>query len=306
MLREYMAPAELVSHLEGRGVRIDMDAELAIRRYGYYSIVNGYKGPFLDRRAMQSSDGDVYEEGVAFSQIFNLFSFDMDLRSAVLPYLISAESIIRNSVVNAFCGRNRGISDYLERSNYVDAQWMLFPKSFKGDRRREHSRNLGKLMALLNGKQTVRKGTPGYIRHSIEAYGEVPLWVLQNDLTFGNIEHFYQLQKRGVQNDACKAIESIARNGRRIEPQGLLRDISILVDYRNICAHGDRLYCASPNGARFADMVKSLTLVIARDDVRDLVAGMNEVMAGHAPSMPEKVQMDVARGMGATVRRKGE
>lgn len=34
-----------------------------------------------------------------------------------------------------------------------------------------------------------------FVRHYLNKYGAVPLWVLQNDLTYGNISHLYQLQK---------------------------------------------------------------------------------------------------------------
>ena len=43
-----------------------------------------------------------------------------------------------------------------------------------------------------------------FVAHYIASYGEVPLWVLSNDLTFGNMSHFFQLIKRGDQNSVCK------------------------------------------------------------------------------------------------------
>ena len=263
MAKEFKTIEELVLLLESRGVETDGDTPGILKRESYYAIVNGYKDPFLDRRAMQSSSSDVYKAGTTFRQLYDLYCFDRDMRGALLPYLMEAESCLKNAVVYAFCERNREPDAYLNRSNYTSAKDMLLPRGFAGNKREEHSKRLNGLMAKLNGKLALSNSTRPYVRHYLETYGNVPLWVLQNDLTFGNIHHFYQLQKRGIQNATCRIVEE--QGGRRIAARELLNVFNVLVGFRNICAHGDRLYCADIKGWKADEMLTDLGLVLPKD-----------------------------------------
>lgn len=271
MAKEFKTIDELVALLESRNLKTDGETASILRRESYYAIVNGYKDTFLDRSAMQSSAVDVYKEGTTFRQIYDLFLFDRALRGALFPYLVEAEAALTNAVVYSFCSRYPKADAYLDRANYTEWKDMLVPDGFKGSKARERDRRLNDLMRRLNGKLTLNDRTRPFIRHYLTSYGNVPLWVLQNDLTFGNIEHFYQLQKRGVQNDTCRMVSEFSGRGWRIGAKRLLRAFTILVGYRNICAHGDRLYCASVKGARCAEMIDTLALVFPDDKMNSLI-----------------------------------
>lgn len=277
MAKEFKTIEELVELLASRNVRTDDDTARALRRDGYYAIVNGYKDTFLDREAMRSSDDDVYKDGTTFRQIYDLFPFDRDMRNAVFPYLTMAESVMKNAVVYAFCERNPKVDAYLDRSSYTSARDMLVPEGFKGNKAAEHGRNMSDLMRRLNGKLRPSEHMRPFIRHYPESYGAVPLWVLQNDLTFGNVSHFYQLQKRGVQNGACRVVAEVAGHGRRIGARSLLRAFAVLSGFRNICAHEDRFYCADVKGAHVDGMLGALDLVLPRDERDRMFADLNLV-----------------------------
>lgn len=270
MVKGFKTHGELVALMESRGITTDSKTIGIIKRESYYAIINGYKSPFLDREAMQHTAEDVYREGTTFSQIYELFLFDRDMRSLIFPYLTRVESILKNAVVYSFCERNTSPTAYLDRENYTTAKDMLFPKTFAGSKRDEHRKNLATLMKILNGKLAINKRTRPFVKHYLEAYGMVPLWVLQNDLTFGNMEHFYQLQKRGVQNDACKIVGEVSGNSQRITPHDLLRVFGVLVEFRNMCAHDERIYCAEVKGARLDGALSLIQLVLPRDEMIEL------------------------------------
>lgn len=191
-----------------------------------------------------------------------------------LKYLVRAEAVMRNSVVYAFCEAYATPNAYLSPSSYAPAGEMLFAKVFKGDRERIHQRNMTKLMGVLNAKAAGHAGRP-FILHYLDEYGFVPLWVLANDLTFGNIAHFYQLQRRSVQNGACRIVAESSSPGERLTPQKLLRSFSVLVDFRNLCAHDARLYCSKVGRARdlgFDAMIESLALVLPYEEMDSFLA----------------------------------
>ena len=278
MPKEYKSTEELMAILESRGVALGPDTRTRIMREGYYQIVNGYKSPFLDRQAMQSHSEDVYMPGVEFDWIYSLFSFDRDLRALTFQYLTRAESAMKSAVVEAFCREHRDPSDYLEIGSYTTARDMLVPKGYRGNRTKDYQRGITKLLGTLGDRAS--DSSKEYIAHYAAEYGFVPLWVLSKDLTFGNIAHFYRMQKRGVQNAACKILAETRGDGPKLTPQGLHRAFSVLVGFRNICAHGDRLYCAKVGKQRdidFGVMLSMLRAVLPESECIELAFRVSEL-----------------------------
>lgn len=298
MAKEFKTIDQLVELMESRGIATSEDTALTLKRESYYAIINGYKAPFLDREAMKSSADDIYLKGTTFQQIYDLFMFDRHLRELTFPYLTAAESVLKNAVVYAFCERNRDTEAYLERSNYTSAKDMLVPKSYHGNKTEEHTTNMANLMKILNGKLGNQKRMRPFVRHYLNAYGKVPLWVLQNDLTFGNMAHFYQLQKRGVQNAACKIVGEISGMSVRLNPHDLLRAFDVLVGFRNICAHDERLYCATVKGAKFADMFDELNVVLPEKDTHAMVGALGSLVRAYRGRISDKVLAQVNTEMG--------
>lgn len=275
MAKEFKTIDELISLLESRNVETDNFTKTQLMRESYYAIVNGYKDPFIDKNAMQNSSDDIYVKGTRFEWIYNLFSFDRDLRAVTFRYLTKAESIMKNAVVYSFCEKYQNPNDYLEISNYVDYANMLVPQGYDGNIKILHQKSITTLIRILSSKASGRSSKE-FIRHYMSTYGFVPLWVLQNDLTFGHISHFYQLQKRSIQNNACKLVlESTGKSGKQfLAPLQLLHAFSVLVDYRNICAHDERLYCAHVGKSHdidFHQMAKSLVLILPFDESRQFI-----------------------------------
>ena len=272
-MKEFKTIAEQISILESRGMHVGREAPAILLRENYYSVINGYKDPFLDKKAMQSSADDVYVEGSRFEWVFSLFQFDRELRRITFSYLIQAEAALKTATVYAFCENHRGCSDYLERSSFCSARDMLTPKAFKGNKASLHSNNMNKLMEFLNRKLVVGPATRPFVAHYIASYGEVPLWVLSNDLTFGNMSHFFQLMKRGDQNSVCKYLFETtlrAEGDRKITPHEVLRAYDVLTHFRNLCAHDERLYCAKVGNNDYATMLKLMEVALPRDVVHNM------------------------------------
>ena len=252
--------------MESRGISTDENTPTALMREGYYPIVNGYKAPFLDKDAMQSVGHDVFAAGTKFDWIYALFMFDRDLRAVTFKHILRAEAVMRTAVVYAFCEAHPEPNAYLVPSSYCREADILTPKGYRGDKRKLHRRNLSKLIDTLSGKVFSGNQKPP-VEHHLRAYGHVPLWVLAKDMTFGNLHHFYQLLERPVQKRACRLILSATKapSDLRMEPHDLLRHFSVLVDFRNLCAHDERLYCAKVGRSRdigYSDMALSLLNIV--------------------------------------------
>ena len=108
-------------------------------------------------------------------------------------------------------------------------------------------------MNLLNLQTALYKVLRNSKNEAVDYYrennnGKVPLWVLSNALTFGNIEHFFNLMKPRERTKVCKRIaQATGRLGQGnpyFDPKDARLALDPIVKFRNKCAHDDRLYCA--------------------------------------------------------------
>lgn len=74
-----------------------------------------------------------------------------------------------------------------------------------------------------------------YISHYSKVYGNVPLWVAMNAVTFGQLSAFYQYMPNDVQVKVSKHFPGYTE-------KQLHQFITIIAKCRNVCAHGERLY----------------------------------------------------------------
>lgn len=79
-MKEFKTIAAQIGILESRGMIAGEGASTVLLRENYYSIINGYKNPFLDKDAMRASANDLYLEGTRFEWLYSLFQFDRELR----------------------------------------------------------------------------------------------------------------------------------------------------------------------------------------------------------------------------------
>lgn len=249
---------EQIEILESRNVIVD-DREAArqfLLRNSYYSLVNGYKDFFLDKDRT-NRDVEVYRDGTTFAHLATLYRFDNELRLAMMRCLTIAEKAMKTATVHAFCHKFPDPEDYLDPSSYC------LKKDYRG---KEYTANLIRLLSTLQGIRDGRGDRRPYIEHYRRKYGFVPLWVVANALTFGNMSHFYSLQKIGVQNETCHLIcKSIDRDV--ISAKTLRGIYSTLTAFRNTCAHGGRLFCkrsGKRGDKRFVDMLNDLSTVSTR------------------------------------------
>lgn len=294
-MKEFKTVEEQIALLRSRGMEVDSDAAPVLLREGYYSVVNGYKGPFLDREAMQASSEDVYLPGTRFDWLYSLFRFDRELRGITFHYLMQAEAALETATVHAFCESHGDCSDYLERTAFCSERDMLVPKSFKGNKAALYRRNLNSLMGVLSKKTIATPMTRPFVRHYISAYGEVPLWVLANDLTFGNMSHFFQLMQRRDQNAACKNLYATTlrtRQDERITPHEVLRAYQVLSRFRNLCAHDERLYCAKIENDAYP-MMRLMEIALPAETVNQLRANVTELTDRYETALPIDVVDEV-------------
>lgn len=257
--------------LESRGVIVDNREEAGkfLLSENYYAVINGYKEAFLDK-AKTNESVEVYRKGTLFEEFHVLYNLDRFLKHRTLYMLLNAENRMRTATVYAFCERNQGSEDYLDPACYIDSS---------GHRSKRHyARNLIRLLSKLQSISSNKHIE--CVNYYLKKYGSVPLWVMAQEITFGTMSAFYELQELPVQQAACTHLRRCT--GVRITPNNLRRAFKVLSQFRNICAHDDRLYCArvgKNKESSFKDLLELLALVTPRED-----------MAAYADSLIEYIR----------------
>lgn len=147
------------------------------------------------------------------------------------------ENEIKSQVSYYFTERNgENQKEYLDRPNYNYT-------------RKKNQRDIDRLIKILEG-YVVKPTDYHYINHAQRKYGNVPLWVLTNALTFGNISKMYMLLPQDIQI-------KVSRNYQCINESQMISILTVLVKFRNVCAHGERLFTY-----RTADSIPDLPIHI--------------------------------------------
>lgn len=262
---------ELLEILESRNVIIN-DKEFAKRilgRESYYAVINGYKDPFIDTYETKRRGEDYYKDGTTFEDFWMFYQVDVSLRSRTRDILMVAEAAMKTATVYSFCFYHHEANSYLDPSSYVPIKDYMHKKSYTRS-----------LIRLLNVLQSIydNKQKKGYVQHYLNHHGCLPLWVASKALTFGNMGAFFNLQERKIQNAVCINLrEALGKPKRSIGIKDVRQAYDVLPEFRNLCAHKERLYCASVGKGNysFKDMLNSLKTAL---DYRSMNEYINQVI----------------------------
>lgn len=273
-VKEYMRVNALVELLEQRGVACDDRTERILMREGYYAVVNGYGKPFLDVAASNRADEDRYVAGTTFDQIYALFRFDRELRLLTFGELTRVEGMLRSVASTAFLDAHPEPDAYLSERSYTSERDYLLNK-------RDWERNLRGLLRTLSRYASDHdnevRSADTRVAYYQQNYDAVPLWVVFTDFSYGNLFHFVALLKKGEQETMCRRLAMALSDGQEREPmsrQALVSDLDFLVDVRNLCAHGERLYDA----VRYDNFVRMMGRFLTSDDYAAYRAGLRELV----------------------------
>lgn len=204
----------------------------ALRRYGYYNIINGYKDPYVHYIEEDGEQKEFYNEGVTFEQVFSLYMMDRYLRSAVMDAMLEVEdnlkTVAAHTIGEVFSAE---LPVYLSRTNYKP-----------GKPRKDGSFQIDGVMAKFQKVLDDEMIAP--IQFYKDKYNNVPPWILFKGASLGNIVNFIKLQKSPQKTNIISLIYAIPYHfAENQEIRDLFMDtIFACLDFRNCVAHGGRTY----------------------------------------------------------------
>lgn len=214
--KEFKTIDEQIESLSSKGLVINDKEEThdILLRENYF-FINGYRHPFLN------SSNKKFIKGTTFEELYSLFLFDRNFRNILFKNLLIIENNIK-SIISYQLSKNYGYKekDYLKPSN--------FTQDIKEQRRVQDVLDKMKRQIRVNGSKHTAT------LHYITNYGYIPMWILVKVLSFGLINELY-----GILKDEDKQKICVVYN---IDKEDMEIYLSILSNYRNLCAHEDIVY----------------------------------------------------------------
>jgi abortive infection bacteriophage resistance protein len=208
---------EQIEILKSKGLIIK-DEEYAkdiLLRENYF-FISGYRHLFTtDAKSKQ------YAAGSTFNELYGTFLFDRKLRNTMFKYILIVENNIK-SILSYQLSRKYGYKekDYLDERNFNDDPLR--------DRQVKDVLSKMKRQIRVNSKHHTAT------MHYMSNYGYIPMWILVKVLSMGIVSEFYSILKFEDQ----KPINDIYS----LDTESFSIYLSILSNYRNLCAHEDILY----------------------------------------------------------------
>jgi abortive infection bacteriophage resistance protein len=215
--KQFKTLAEQIEILRSKGLVINDEAyakEVLLKEN--YLFLTGYRHVFyrspIDRR---------YIEGTTFEELYSLFVFDRNLRSIFFKNILIIENNLK-SIVSYQLSKKYGYKE----------KYYMNPKNFNTEKYKMRQVNdvIHKMKRQIRIKSRQHLAT----MHYLENYGFIPLWVLVKVLSFGIISELYSILKPEDQIAIAEYYD--------LDPNTLSVYLSMIANYRNLCAHEDILF----------------------------------------------------------------
>lgn len=208
---------EQIKILESKGLKINDYEKTKERLFKEnYFFVNGYR-----HLLMSPKNDEKFVKGATFDELYGIFVFDRKLRNIFFKNILIIENNIK-SIISYQLSKKYG---YREKD-------YLNPRNF-----RQESFKISQVNDVINKmKRQIRVNSKQHraTMHYISNYGYIPMWVSVKVLSFGIMAELYSILKYDDQREIADNYD--------LDPSDLTIFLSLLSNYRNLCAHEDILY----------------------------------------------------------------
>ena len=222
---------EQIELLKSRGLTIEDENIEYVRKYfltnNYYDIINGYSKPFLKCE-------NTYIKGATFNEVRSLYLFDKELKQVLFNSTLDVEHHLKSIFAYRFA------EEHKDRAYpYLDVTAFDHEKSL------DIAKSITNLDNIIKRNKKYKNNS---IYHYYNKYKNIPIWVLVDYLTFGDILYLIQISPEKIQNTVARDLTSfICDNDPDVEaaslfpPQTMISLIKNIHELRNTCAHNNRL-----------------------------------------------------------------
>ena len=206
---------EQIQILSSKGLVINdvIKAKEVLMRENYF-FISGYRHLFMQTNGM-------FISGTKFEELYAMFLFDRKIRNIMFKFILVVENNLK-SIISYELSRKYGYKekDYLNLRNFTQ-------DSIKARQVRDVLNKMKRQIRVNGRKHTATM-------HYMDNYGYIPMWILVKVLSLGIISELYNILKVEDKIEIADIYN--------IDVEVLAIYISLLANFRNICAHEDILY----------------------------------------------------------------
>lgn len=251
--KEFKTLDEQLGIFKSKGLTINDEEEARnILLKENYFFINGYR-----RVLMVSSKEKKFVKGATFDELYAIFMFDRELRNILFKNLLIIENNIK-SIISYKLSVKYGYKEknYLKESNFTTDN--------------KDKRRVSDVINKMKRQIRVNSQNHSATLHYITNYGYIPLWVLVKVLSFGLINELYGILKPEDQKEIADLYG--------IEMEDMEIYLSLLANYRNLCAHEDIVF--DHRTQKYISNTKYYNeLKIKQDEFGEYVKGKNDIFA---------------------------
>ena len=251
--KEFKTLDEQLGIFKSKGLTINDEEEARnILLKENYFFINGYR-----RVLMVSSKEKKFVKGATFDELYAIFMFDREFRNILFKNLLIIENNIK-SIISYKLSVKYGYKEknYLKESNFTTDN--------------KDKRRVSDVINKMKRQIRVNSQNHSATLHYVTNYGYIPLWVLVKVLSFGLINELYGILKPEDQKEIADLYE--------IEMEDMEVYLSLLVNYRNLCAHEDIVF--DHRTQKYISNTKYHNeLKIKQDEFGEYIKGKNDIFA---------------------------
>ena len=225
---KYTVVEQQIEKLKQQNLIIDDEkfAKDSLTFFGYSNLIKSYREPYT----VIVNGQKTYRSGVTFEQLHSLYSFDKNLRNAVMAAMLDLEEHIKESAADIIA-QAFGVhqDNYLQYRNYQN---------------KRKSKKRFTLPGILDTLKKTLDTDKNPIYHYKTEHGIVPPWILFKSVYFTTAVNFIDLFKPKEQEKMVDRLYDINEISLSINSlKKLMMDtLFICIEYRNAAAHGERIY----------------------------------------------------------------
>lgn len=226
MSKPFKSIEEQIVLLKSRGLEFN-DEEKA-KKYllcnNYYNVINYYSKFFM-------ISNDQYIKGTTFDEISHIYYFDKEIKTIFFKSILDIEKYFKSLISYFFSESHKEDYAYLNACN------------FRNDDILKVTQTIASLSKIIVRKQNEKN--PNSVKHYINHHHNVPLWVLSNYMTFGQIITFYTHMKDSEKNKIAKIYsqflsENLGVANIKLSSKHIVSFLKNICEVRNIVAHGNK------------------------------------------------------------------
>ena len=170
---------------------------------------------------MRSPKQGRFIEGTTFDELYATFLFDRHLRNIFFKYILIIENNIK-SMISYQLSKKYGFKekDYLNPKNFIEDRVKV--------------RQVNDVIQKMKRQIRVNGRQHSATLHYLSNYGYIPMWILVKVLSLGMISELYNILKLEDQLTISEYYD--------MDSETLAIYLSLLSNFRNLCAHEDILY----------------------------------------------------------------